>query len=139
MTPTLILGRNGAPSLELEHPVLNTLAALLVERHRPLDREDGENLYFFLNMDTLFLSARTQSLFRKIEDICRRVAAGELTRFDVAVFESQELKGNLKGRAEAGVVTAEAKAAAQGLLDFLAEHPGHWPLPPAAGDWDGAG
>jgi hypothetical protein len=128
MIPTLSLGPWDSPAFEILNSSLNPIVAILVEQSPPMNADERDALMSFLQLDTIFLDSRTESLFRRLERTCRSIASGEVSGYGVEAIQASEFADYLRRMPWTGRVTQDVVDAAQGFLDFLAGHPGHWPL-----------
>ncbi len=80
-----------------------------------------------LEIDGVYLHGNSAGFFRLFEQTCRGIVAGELVQCDVARFQSSEYDGWLRGGLGDGRVTEAVIVGARAYLNFLANHPSHWP------------
>jgi len=127
MTPTLILGPSDSPSIEFMPQDIEPLVILMIEFCRPLSASELDSVWAFTGLDTLHLREGSIGFFLKLEDMCGRVLAGELTRYDVEKIKNSEFAGYLDRFCTDGVLTPGVRVAARRCLDFLAANPNFWP------------
>ncbi|ESQ77187.1 hypothetical protein [Asticcacaulis sp. AC402] len=127
MIPYLKLGPLDAPKLEIMPSDVNPVVALMIEHYSPLNEDDLDNVWTFVQLDGLFLGEDTESFFLKFETLCQRILVGELVQYDLDRIRTSEFADYLKRGMDDGVIGPGVKAAAQRFLEFLAAHPEHWP------------
>lgn len=127
MTPTLKLGPEDSPSIEFMPRDVEPLVILMIECGGPMCASELDSVWTFAQIDTLYLHEDSVGFFRKLEEVCRRVLAGELKQYSVIKIKNSEFAGYLDRDWNTGEVTAGVKEAAHRYLEFLAGNPEHWP------------
>jgi hypothetical protein len=130
MIPTISLGPWDAPSFEIMPSDLNPLLALTIVEYAPFDRDDEVALWTLLTLDGIFLSEDTDSFFRKLAEICRRVVGGELARLALPKIKASAFAGYLTCGLDEESIGQNVPREAGRFLEFLAGNPDLWPWSP---------